>query len=72
MGGRVQTKKNDKGEPLFNDFAWRVGEGNHRMLSLAKVRHATLKGVHAWPRGKCLVRASLSCRACSPSASHPD
>jgi hypothetical protein len=43
----VQTKKNDKGEPLFNDFAWRVGEGNHRMLSLAKVRHATLKGASA-------------------------
>lgn len=37
LGGRVQTTRNDKGEPLFNDFAWRVGETNERMLALAKV-----------------------------------
>lgn len=36
LGGRVQTTKNKDGKVLFNDFAWRIGEGNKRMLALAE------------------------------------
>ena len=36
LGGRVQTTKDADGKPMFNDFAWRVGDGNKRMLALAK------------------------------------
>ena len=40
LGGRVKTTKDGGGNPIFNDFAWRVGETNTRMLALAKVRAA--------------------------------
>lgn len=36
LGGRVRTTRDKDGKPLFNDFAWRVGANNTRMLALAK------------------------------------
>jgi monoamine oxidase len=35
-GGRVSTTRGDDGEPLFNNFAWRVSETNAKMIALAK------------------------------------
>jgi len=36
LGGRVKTTRDEDGKPKFNDFAWRVGEGNEKMLALCK------------------------------------
>jgi len=36
VGGRVQTTRDDDDNVLFNDFAWRVGEKNTKMIALAK------------------------------------
>jgi len=36
VGGRVQTTRDDDDSVLFNDFAWRVGEKNAKMIALAK------------------------------------
>ena len=36
LGGRVVTTRGEDGKPLFNDFAWRIGETNSEMLKLAK------------------------------------
>jgi uncharacterized protein with NAD-binding domain and iron-sulfur cluster len=36
VGGRIKTTKDKDGNPLYNDFAWRVGETNTQMLALAK------------------------------------
>ena len=35
LGGRVKTTRDAQGNARYNDFAWRVGEGNTRMLALA-------------------------------------
>eukprot|EP00038_Savillea_parva_P006238 m.162470 g.162470 ORF g.162470 m.162470 type:complete len:518 (+) comp12195_c0_seq1:62-1615(+) len=59
LGGRVQTKKNDDDEPLFNDFAWRVGETNERMLALAKELGIELKAQYTPEAGH--ARGSHSC-----------
>jgi hypothetical protein len=39
----VQTKKDDEHKPVFNDFAWRVGEENTMMIALAKELGLTLE-----------------------------
>jgi len=36
VGGRVQTTRDGNDEVLFNNFAWRVGEKNARMIALAE------------------------------------
>lgn len=35
VGGRISTTRNDDGDPLFNNFAWRVSEENTMMRALA-------------------------------------
>ena len=55
LGGRVKTTKSADGAALYNDFAWRVGETNTRMLALAKV-HADVArraggAEGGWPGG---------------------
>jgi len=36
VGGRIQTTRDDDGNPLFNNFAWRVSEVNPMMINLCK------------------------------------
>lgn len=36
VGGRITTTRDKDGNPLFNNFGWRVGEVNTEMISLAK------------------------------------
>lgn len=36
VGGRIQTTRDDDESPMFNDFAWRVSEVNHKMIALCK------------------------------------
>ena len=36
LGGRVSTTYDADGNPMFNNFAWRVGETNTMMIALAK------------------------------------
>jgi monoamine oxidase len=36
VGGRIGTTRDDDDNPLFNNFAWRVGESNTMMHDLAK------------------------------------
>ena len=36
VGGRVSTTRDDDGNPLFNNFAWRVSQENTMMMDLAK------------------------------------
>ena len=42
VGGRVSTHRDSKGDPLFNNFAWRVGDVNKGMIALAKELDITL------------------------------
>lgn len=42
VGGRITTQRDDDGDPLFNNFAWRVGEVNTEMIALAKEIGITL------------------------------
>lgn len=36
VGGRVSTTRDDAGNPMFNNFAWRVSEENTMMRALAE------------------------------------
>jgi len=36
VGGRVSTTRDENGNPMFNNFAWRIRETNTMMLALAK------------------------------------
>jgi monoamine oxidase len=36
VGGRISTTRDADGNPLFNNFGWRVGEVNTEMIALAK------------------------------------
>jgi monoamine oxidase len=36
VGGRISTTRDDDGNPLFNNFAWRVSEVNPMMIELCK------------------------------------
>jgi phytoene dehydrogenase-like protein len=36
LGGRVSTTRDSNGNPMFNNFAWRIGETNVMMLQLCK------------------------------------
>ena len=42
VGGRVTTTRNADGQPLFNNFAWRVSEANPMMLRLCRDLQLTL------------------------------
>mmetsp|Transcript_7591 Transcript_7591/g.22374 ORF Transcript_7591/g.22374 Transcript_7591/m.22374 type:complete len:677 (+) Transcript_7591:106-2136(+) len=70
LGGRIQTTRNDEGEPLFNDFAWRIGETNERMLALAKELGIELRKQYSPRRGS--VRGSHSCTPKGAVADPPE
>ena len=36
VGGRIQTTRDEDGNPMFNNFAWRVSEVNIMMIDLCK------------------------------------
>lgn len=36
VGGRISTTRDSDGNPMFNNFAWRVSETNTMMIELAK------------------------------------
>ena len=42
VGGRISTYRDKDGEPLFNNFGWRVGDVNKGMIALAKELDITL------------------------------
>lgn len=51
LGGRVRTTRDAEGSPKFNDFAWRIGAGNTRMLALAKELNIDLREQYTPPAG---------------------
>lgn len=36
VGGRVQTRRDDDGNPILNNFAWRVGDTNTMIMDLCE------------------------------------
>lgn len=42
VGGRITTTRDKDGNPLFNNFGWRVGDVNTEMIALAKELDITL------------------------------
>eukprot|EP00729_Bicosta_minor_P022520 gene22520-26999_t len=68
LGGRVQTTKNKDGKVLFNDFAWRIGEGNKRMLALAEELGVELREQKSVASAKHEPRGS-HCESCADDSS---
>ena len=72
VGGRVSTTRDDKGNALFNNFAWRISESNPMMRQLCKDLNIKLIKQTTPPpddpakgHGTCKhgVLSSMSCKA---------
>jgi glycine/D-amino acid oxidase-like deaminating enzyme len=77
VGGRISTTRDADGNPLFNNFGWRVGEVNTQMIALAKELGITLIPQVTPPQdkaveGKGQCRHGPGGRVCSVTAAESE